>query len=133
MNKKAQMMMSPRKIISWVLGLLMLALGGVPLLNSMKVISFAWPTIPNIILWIFALAGGVFLLIDAIKEGMSMYRGVMMPTLIVGLVVLALGLIPLLNSMGVIAFNIPQMVGIVMDIIYVVAGILLIIGGVVGF
>ncbi|MAG07947.1 hypothetical protein CMO89_00585 [Candidatus Woesearchaeota archaeon] len=123
-NKKAQM--GPRKIISLLLGLGFLALGAIPLLNKFGVIGFSLPAVPMLAIWILCVAGGIFLLVDAIAEAMeNTLRAV---SAVVGLVVLAIGLIPLLNQFNVISFQLPA-IGQVIDFVFVAGGILLIIGG----
>ena len=128
MNKKGQMM-GVRKVISFVLGLVFLALGLLPLLGVNL------PPIPALVLWLLALAGGIYLLIDAYKErmGMGLSKFIMWLSVIVGLLILTLGLIPILNSMGVLAFALPVLGAAVVNILYTVAGVLLIIGSFIGF
>ncbi|MDP7141068.1 MAG: hypothetical protein QF362_02110 [Candidatus Woesearchaeota archaeon] len=128
-NKKAQMM-SPRKIISWLLGLGFLALGLIPLLNKFNVIGFTLPAVPMLAIWILCVASGIFLLIDAIKEGME--NALRIVTALVGIVILAIGTIPLLNQFNVISFQLPA-IGQIIDFLFVGAGLLLIIGGFIDF
>ena len=122
-----------RKAISAILGLIFLALGGIPLLEQFGVIGFGIPFGLGIGLWILAVAGGLFLLIDALKEQQEARHALSMPTAIVGLVVLAFGLIPLLEMFGVIAFGLPGFVMVIADFVFVAAGILLLIGATQGF
>ena len=117
-----------RKAISAILGLIFLALGGIPLLNQFDVIGFAIPFGLGIGLWILAVAGGIFLLLDALQEQQEMRHALSMPTAIVGLVVLALGLIPLLEMFQVIAFGLPPFIFVISEFLFVAAGILLLIG-----
>ena len=49
------------------------------------------------------------------------------------LVLLAVGLIPLLNGMHVIAFSLPVLATIIINSLYVVTGLLLLYGGTQGF
>ena len=131
-------MMGPRKPISLVLGLVFLAFGVIPLLNQFGVIGFSIPQLPKVILYIISLVGAVFLLWDAIGEGqmgmgMGMSQMLTPATFIMALVLLAIGLIPLLNSFGVIGFNLPEFAAIIMNILYVVTGALVLYGGTQGF
>ncbi|MBI2143904.1 hypothetical protein HYU17_02005 [Candidatus Woesearchaeota archaeon] len=127
-------MMGPRKPVSLILGLVFLAFGIIPLLNQFKVIGFSIPALPNIVLHVISIIGAVILLWDAISEGsmgMAMGIGAMLTpaTFIMALALLAIGLIPLLNSLGVIGFNIPQLAQIIMNVLYVATGGLLLYGG----
>ncbi len=134
-SKRGQMM-GPRKPISLVMGLVFLAFGGIPLLNQMKVVSFSIPVLPQAILYGLSVAGAVFLLWDAISENMAMMgfpQMIRMATFVMALVLLAIGLIPLLHSMGTIGFALPEFAAIVVDTLYVVTGFLLIYGGTQGF
>lgn len=138
MSKKAQGMMmgGPRKPLSLISGFVFLALGLIPLLNSWGVIGFSFSLPLGIIFWIVALVGGIILLWDAIGENMAvmgMQQQVRIATAIVGLVMLAIGLIPILNGMGAIAFNIPPMAEMIKNILFTVVGALLLYGGTQGF
>ena len=137
LNKKGQgMMMGPRKPISLVMGLVFLAFGGIPLLNSMKVVGFTIPVLPQTILYVISVIGAVFLLWDAISEGMAMMgfpQMLRMATFIMALVLLAVGLVPLLHSLGTIGFTLPELAAIVVNTLYVVTGFLLLYGGTQGF
>ncbi len=128
-------MMGGRKIISFLLGLIMLALGAIPLLNQFKVIGFTLPALPNLVLWILGLAGGIFLIIDGFHERMSMGLGksVMWISILLGIVMFLFGLIPILNSLGFIAFTLPTIASIVINVLFALSGILLFIGGFTGF
>lgn len=135
-GKKGQMM-GPRKPISLFLGVVFLAFGLIPLLNQFGVIGFSIPQLPKIILYVLSVVGAVILLWDAIGEGMSMGMGISQmlrpATFVMAVVLLAIGLIPLLNSFGVIGFNLPEFAAIVLNILYVVTGALLLYGGTQGF
>ena len=130
--KKAQMM-SPRKSISLLLGVVFAVLGVIPLLNLFKVISFTLPVLPEIVLRILALAGGVFLIFDAISEGpmamMGMAQYAMFASYIAGIAILLIGLIPILNSMGTIGFTLPQLGQTILDGLYVIVAVLLFYAG----
>lgn len=125
----------PRQPISGILGLIFLALGLVPLLNSFGVIPFNIPLIPTgLLLWALALAGGVVLLWDALGEKMGVAGGIegqmRMVSIIGGLILLGIGIIPILNSFGVIGFSLPDLVGMVQNILFTVVGILLLYGAI---
>lgn len=136
-GKKGQMMGGPRKPISLVLGLVFLAFGLIPLLNQFGIIGFAIPPLPKIILYVLSVVGAVILLWDAISEGMTAMMGfpqmIRMATFVMAVVLLAIGLIPLLNSFGVIGFSLPTLAAIIVNVLYVVTGALLLYGGTQGF
>ncbi|MBI3036487.1 hypothetical protein HYY73_01870 [Candidatus Woesearchaeota archaeon] len=137
-GKKGQGMMmgGPRKPISLVLGLVFFAFGLIPLLNQFKVIGFTIPALPSLVLYVLSIIGAVILLWDAISENMAMMgfaQMARMATFVVALVLLAIGLIPLLHSMGTIGFTLPALAGIIINVLYVLTGGLLIYGGTQGF
>ncbi|MBI2145605.1 hypothetical protein HYU18_04775 [Candidatus Woesearchaeota archaeon] len=126
----------PRKPISLVMGLAFLAFGVLPILHSLGRIGFTISGIPQVVLHVLSIAGAVFLIWDAISEGMS-FGGfpqmVRMATFGMAIALLAIGLVPLLNGMGVIGFALPAFATIVINSLYVVTGLLLIYGGTQGF
>ncbi len=127
----------PRKPLSLISGFIFLALGLIPLLNKFGAIGFNLPMSPvGIFLWILATAGGIILLWDAIGENMAIMgiqQQVRIATLVVGLAMLALGVIPILNSMGAIGFTIPPIAETIRNILFAVVGLLLLYGGTQGF
>lgn len=134
-SKRGQMG-GPRKPVSFIMGLVFLAFGGIPLLHSMKVISFTIPVLPQTILYVLSVIGAVFLLWDAISENMAMMGGEQMlrtATFVMALVLLAIGLVPLLHSFGTISFTLPELAAVVVNTLYIVTGFLLIYGGTQGF
>ncbi len=138
LGKRGQGMMmgGPRKPISLVMGLVFLAFGGIPLLNSMNVVGFTIPVLPQTILYALSVVGAVFLLWDAISEGMAMMglpQMIRMATFVMALVLLAVGLVPLLHSFGAIGFTLPELAAIVVNTLYIVTGFLLLYGGTQGF
>jgi len=88
----------PRQPISLLLGLIFLAFGVIPMLNSFGVIGFTIPIVPTgILLWAIALVGGVVLLWDALSEkmavaGIGIESQMRMANIIVALVLLAIGI-----------------------------------------
>ena len=127
----------PRKPISLLVGLLFVALGLIPLLFSFGVIGFDLPiSIAGIILWVLSVVGGVILLWDAIGENMQIMgigQQLRMASIAGGLLLLAVGLIPILNQFGVIGFSIPEFADIIKNVLFVVFGGLLLYGGSQGF
>ena len=134
MNKKGQG--GPRKPISLALGIAFLALGLIPLLNKFGIIGFELPTIPQMALYVLSVVGGVILLWDALAEGQGSFgimQQVMFASYIVAVVVLAAGIIPLLNQFGVIGFALPGIVETILDGLFVAVGALLLLGGTQGY
>ena len=126
----------PRKPISLVLGLAFLAFGIIPLLNHLGKISFSLPPIPQAVLYVLSVVGAVFLLWDAVSENTAMMgfpQMLRMATFVMALVLLAVGLVPLLHSIGKIAFDLPPIIGIIADVLYIATGGLLMYGGTQGF
>jgi hypothetical protein len=130
MNKKGfgAGMGGGRKAFSIILGLIFLALGVIPLLNYFGVMSFSLPTVPLIILSILALAGAIVLIWDGFKEESqgigSTNKAIGIISIIVALILIVWGL----NYFGILPFSIPSVAQIIIDIIFTLAGLLLIIG-----
>ena len=140
MNKKGFFgggmgMSSPRKMISFLLGFVCVIFGGIPLLFQMKVIGFTLPVLPNLLLWILGLAGGLFLIIDGYQERMSFGLGksLMWISILVGIVMFLFGLIPILFAMGVVSFTLPAFAVLTIEVLFTLAGFLLFAGGFIGF
>ncbi len=117
-----------RKFVSFILGVIFLIIGLIPLLNKFNIIAFSLPPIGNLILWILAVIGGIWLIIDGISEDRSFSFGIGHITIIVGLILLTIGLIPLLNSFGIIGFTLPSFLDMFNDFLFTIGGLLLIIG-----
>ena len=116
---------SGKKITSFVLGVVILAIGILPLLENFGMISFTVPFIgfaTKIAFWIFA-AGGLFILVDAHLEGHSLK----MPSTILGILLLAVGLIEILYSFEVIGFHIPFLNEMIFYILFALEGLFLVI------
>ncbi len=136
-KKGLGMMGGPRKPISLLMGIIFLAFGLLPILHTLGKVGFTISGIPQAVLHVLSIAGAVFLLWDAIAEGMSAMMGfpqmIRMATFVMAIVLLAVGLIPLLNSMGVLGFSLPVLATIIINSLYVVTGLLLLYGGTQGF
>ena len=126
---------SPRKPISFVVGVIVLVLGLIPLLSNFGFIGFNLPAFPAIVASIVALVGGLILLWDAFSEtgGFGLGGILMIPSFILAIISLAVGLIPLLASFGVIGFMLPDFVFSVINYLLVITGVLIILGGLQGF
>ena len=127
MDKKGQTG-NARKIFSVVLGLIFLALGVIPLLNYFKVMSFSLPTVPLIALSILALAGAVMLVWDGFKEESQGFTGANKVIGIISIVVALILIVWGLNYFGILPFSLPSIAQLIIDIIFTLAGLLLIIG-----
>ena len=119
-----------RSIPSLIVGIILLALGGIPLLANLGVIPNFPPgaltgIIGSIALYLIA-AGGLYMIIDAFLEGLDEPNGVV--TLIVGLIIVAVGIINILNKFGILGFSVPFMNEMVYNILFVVEGLFLGIG-----
>lgn len=117
----------PKHWLALLVGLLLIAVGGIPLLNSWGLIDFNIPEsllgiIGSIALWVIS-AAGFYLLIDAFFED----EGIQKMTFLIAFVVLAIGIIPLLYQFGIIAFTIPFLSPVLYYAVFVVEGIFLVI------
>ena len=119
---------SGRKTVGVILGLIFIALGVIPLLNSFGIISFSLPGMPQLVLWILGVVGGILMLYDAVKEGEQMHKQLMIPTLIVALVLLAFSIVPILNMFNILAFTLPALGATIIDVLFGVSGLMIIIG-----
>jgi len=129
-NKKAQMM-NMRKIISFILGVILLAVGIIPMLNTFGVIGFSIPSIPLTILWVLALVGALVLIIDGFKEmqGMGFQKIEMIVSILIALVIIVLGL----AHFGVFSLSLGDIARTILNILLTIGGILLILGGFAGY
>lgn len=125
-------MHSAKHWISILIGLLLMALGILPLLSQLGIIGLAFDTwigkIASIFAYIIA-AGGLYLIIDSFHEIGSMAPTLGWITLIVGVIVLAFGIIQALHSFGTISWQIPTLPEVVYYAIFIFEGILLFIAG----
>jgi len=119
-------------VMSWIsmpLGIILLVMGIIPLLQTLGVIGFGLPgflagAVGTFIPFIIA-AAALFLIIDSFLEDIS--SGIGLTTAIIGLIILVLGVIVALNSLGVIGFSIPFLSMLIYNIIFIILGILAII------
>jgi hypothetical protein len=129
MNTKAMIFTRPRDTVSFFVGLVLLAFGVVPLLNTMGVIKFTWPfnLALSILVWIVA-AAGAYVVIDGFIEPPQ--HSLHWFLIAAGLLLLIIGLIPILNTFGIIGFKLGFLDSlIVYDALITIEGILLLIGG----
>ncbi len=111
LGKRGMIFTSPRDTISFVVGLILLAFGIIPLLNKFGVIGWNLPGFlvnlgTGVLVWIVAIAG-LYILIDGfIEPPMHIFHWLL---IIAGLIMMVLGLIPILHTFGVIGFSMPGM------------------------
>jgi hypothetical protein len=113
-----------RNWISFIMGLVLLVVGGIPLLFFYKVIGFTIPTLPGYIFRVLAIIGGGLLLFDASKETLHGRRTYMWMSILLGVPILVIGVVPVLNAYGVISFNVP-VTELISNIITAGAGVVL--------
>jgi len=114
-----------KSTISFILGIILVAIGLIPILNGFGVIGFGLPVfltgvLSTIFVWLIA-GSGLWLLIEAFMEGLDEPSAKWL--LVVGLVVLAAGLIPVFTPL-----TIPFLTMNVFNFIFVIEGLLMIIG-----
>ncbi len=116
----------PTSIFSLILGLILMALGLIPLLFSFGVIGFSLPGflhgIVQAIMAYIAAGVGVWLLVDGFLED-DAWRWI---TWCVAIVVLLLAIIPILNQFSIIGFGLGFLTYQVFQIMFVVEALLLI-------
>jgi len=118
---------SGKKISSFILGVIILALGLIPILEGFGVIGFKLPMAGlfmalKVASAIFAV-GGVFILVDAHLEDHTLK----VPSTIIGIILMGLGVFGLLSAFGVIPFGIPFMSAMVVNSLYTIEGLFLVI------
>lgn len=131
-HSKKGFYMSARDWISFFVGLLLFAVGLIPLLNKFGVLPFGLPgfmtgLIASIFFWIIAIAG-LYIIIDGLIEP----AGHMIHTMLIvtGILFVLIGLVPILNQFGVIKFDIPFLKDlIVYNIIITIEGLMLMSAG----
>ncbi|MBL7051079.1 hypothetical protein ISS04_02845 [Candidatus Woesearchaeota archaeon] len=108
-----------------ILGLLIFAMGIFPLLNKFGVIDFNLPYTPvGIVLEILLTVGGIYLMIMGFMEDEDFIKWV---SIIAGIIVAVMGVIPLLANFG-ISIAIPFLGFLYSPILYVIVGLIMIIG-----
>jgi len=110
-SKKGMIFTSPRDTISFVVGLILMAFGVIPLLNQFGVIGWNLPGFmvnlgTGVLVWIVAIAGFYILIDGFIEPPMHIFHWLL---IITGLILMVIGLLPILHNFGVIGFSIPGM------------------------
>jgi hypothetical protein len=116
---------SGKKVTSFVLGIIIAAIGLFPLLNKFGIIGFAIPGLNLVLSFAFYLMiiGAVLMLVDAHLED----HALKVPSTIVGIVMLAVAAVEVIAGFGIIAFHIP-MIAVALPYLLVLEGAFLIIG-----
>jgi hypothetical protein len=132
MNKQGIVFTRPRDTISFFVGLLVAAVGLLPLLERFGVIGFSVPFLDQVsvqvFVWLVAVFG-LYVLIDGIIEPpMHSLHKIL---IVAGLVMFLIGLLPILKNFGVIGFGLPFIQGnlLLYQILLAIEGITLVIGG----
>ena len=132
MNKKGIVFTRPRDTISFFVGLVVAAFGILPLLAEWGIVGFNIPLIGGlgiqILIWLVAVFG-LYVVIDGFIEPPA--HSLHMILIVLGIIMFAAGLVPLLNSFGVIGFTIPLFGDSLLfyRIILSLEGIALVVGG----
>jgi|SRR3989344_5714913 len=113
-----------RSWLSLIFGLLLLAFGALPILNDFGAIDFVLPALPDFVARIVLLVAGALLLWDAQHEVFT-GRSWMWLSIVFGIPILVLGLIPVLYSYGYLSFNLDFIPETVYNILTAVSGIVL--------
>jgi len=82
-----------RNWISFIMGVILLVVGGIPLLYLYNVIGFTIPALPAFAFRVLAIIGGFLLLFDASKETLHGRRMYMWMSIIFGVPVVVIGLL----------------------------------------
>jgi hypothetical protein len=114
----------PKSIISAIAGILLVALGGIPLLNSIGIISWSIPELPLIVLLIILAVGGFYLFIDGVFQ-FALNPSIAWVSLLLGALFGTAGVLRILNMLTSVLGWIQ---GTVINVLFVVIGFLLFIG-----
>ncbi len=118
-----------KSFFTLLIGLIMGAFGIIPLLKNLNVIAFDLPfTLTGIVLSILLTIGGIWLFISGCMEiaGTST-EAIGYISLIIALLVIFVGAVPLLNTLGLISFTMPSiLLAMPSNILLTLAGIFLI-------
>ena len=113
-----------RSWLSMIIGILLAAVGLVPLLNQFGVVGWTLPAVSEFILTIIFILAGLLLIWDATHEIYSA-RMFWILSLAFGLPILVLGILPILNQYGIIGFSLPLTGTFLMHLLTAAAGLVL--------
>tara|TARA_Y100000310_G_scaffold88828_2_gene85887 strand:- start:4306 stop:4674 length:369 start_codon:yes stop_codon:yes gene_type:complete len=114
----------PKSIISSIVGVILIVLGGVPVLNTFGIISFSLPVIPEVVMLIILAVAGAYLFIDGIFQ-FALSPAMAWTSMALGIIFGGAGTLRILNIMSSVV-GIVQ--GTVINVIFLIIGILLMIG-----
>jgi len=108
-------------------GIILFALGLLPLLHMFNKISFNIVDIPvfQYLLMIIVIWDGRELIVEGIKEENEILKWA---SIGFGVILIVLGTIPLLFKLGAISFSLPQIPEVILYSIYMISGLLLAMG-----
>ena len=115
-----------RSWMSLIFGVILSALGLIPLLNSFKVIGWSIPELPLFAIRIILIIAGILLLWDSTYE-IWQARAWWILSIVFGIPILILGVVPILNQYGVLSFTLDFIPQMVLNILTFLAGFVLII------
>ncbi|RME32230.1 hypothetical protein D6789_00215 [Candidatus Woesearchaeota archaeon] len=114
-----------RHWLSFIVGLIIFALGLLPLIGKSDLIPF-YDTVPIIVLAFIVAFGGLYIIVDSIFE-MIFHTQTGIITMIVGLVVAAVGTVVVLSEHGILAFKIPFLHAVIFYVLFILEGLFLMI------
>jgi hypothetical protein len=133
MNNSGIVFTRPRDTISFFVGVLLFAVGLLPLLIRFGVLDWKLPefmtSLPfSVAIWIIAVAG-FYIIIDGFIEPPA--HNLHWFLIVAGVVLFVVGLLPILYNFGVLGFNLGSLLSnlIVYQSLITLEGILLMIGG----
>ena len=112
-----------KSTISLVLGLVVGALGLVPILNNLGVTKFSLPAFSETVLLVLLIIGGLYLVINGFME-VAMVPSVGWISIIGGGSVAVIGILKILGKVAFVAI----LAGTFLNVIFIFMGVLLIIG-----
>ncbi|MBU2561825.1 MAG: hypothetical protein KKD17_06005 [Nanoarchaeota archaeon] len=116
----------PKKIRYVIHGLFLFALGLIPILYTLNVLSFTFGE-AGIIKYVVAVVV-VFTARSLIMEGVHEEGPMRWVSIISGIIIIILVTVPTLHKLGALTFTIPEYPQIIDQVIYIIASILLFIG-----
>ena len=116
----------PKKLRYVVHGIMLFALGIIPLLYEFRVIGFTFGD-AGIIKYVVAVVV-VFTARSLVMEGIKEESAIKWVSIVAGVCIILLTAIPALHNLGALTFTIPEYPAIIDHLVYVIAAILLFAG-----
>jgi hypothetical protein len=114
------------KPLSIILGIILIAFGAVSLLNELGIINIGL-TLPTTILIYILAGGGLVILAEGLfPEGWAEPAGKI--SILVGILILAFGILMVLSTYGIIPFAIPDFSLLIYNVLFIIEGLLLLWG-----